>query len=633
MVQLDIELHGFLMIAGGKCADGEANRTTIHRRIQGLDVPYIPGTALRGAIRIQTEALLRGAGLDISPPLIRAADIGGSESFDKMAAADAEPSHPTDLVARLFGNSPVDGDLENSHQGRLRFTDALPVDPKEAAARMRTRAGVTLDAYTGSAETRKLFFNHEVGASREPLLFRATLEHEGLTNDELRILRAAVTSTGAIGGSKGTGGGQVTIHWIDAEESSNRVNHWSDRGYRNDPSTSSRALITCTMLEPACFGKGRPIGNHHATHTFIHGSTLRGAIAWALLDGKRTTAESDEFTQLFLQDPARFGDALPLVDPTQGDLDHEPSIRPATVRELRVSSRSGVNLARDFLVDELARVFVNRELKGRGRWLAPTWDRYRPDSLPARRAHGIVRRARTRVSLNRFSGTAENHQLFTKEQVEPWMENPFGTRESERRVSFRATISGLRPSSARLLAKVTEVPVYIGAGRAHGMGRMAISLVFLGDAPFGDPAGQVRRLTKRVRKRCGQLADKVGLDKAKIANPRMLLALVARSAFVSEGSEQHPLHRWPEARLTTQFVSREVVGGYNQKPKNARTANEGPQKTLFSAIAAGSVYVYEIEPQALETLVTEALPVVRNGIGKATESGCGRFELFEEVSS
>ena len=60
MPRLRITLNGPLLIAGGQASPLGVDLSTA-QRFDGMDwMPYIPATALRGAVRIQLEALLTG---------------------------------------------------------------------------------------------------------------------------------------------------------------------------------------------------------------------------------------------------------------------------------------------------------------------------------------------------------------------------------------------------------------------------------------------------------------------------------------------------------------------------------------------------------------------------------------------
>src|SRR3954451_23376054 len=119
MPTLEIHLRGPLLVAGDASALG-ADLATARRFDGERFVPYIPATALRGAVRLQLEALLRGAGRSAVGPY-PLDDAGGAVDLDNT-------------VARLFGYSGPKDERTGALEGQLRFGDALPLDPEKAAA-------------------------------------------------------------------------------------------------------------------------------------------------------------------------------------------------------------------------------------------------------------------------------------------------------------------------------------------------------------------------------------------------------------------------------------------------------------------------------------------------------------------
>src|SRR5947208_3194570 len=136
MPTLEITLQGHLLVAGSRESALGADLATA-RSFDGRDeVPYIPATALRGAVRMQLEALLLGSGKPAADPYPL-----------EREGETREPDQFADLVTRLFGFSGREGERHGSREGALRFSDALPVpkDRTRALAAVRVRPGVELD--------------------------------------------------------------------------------------------------------------------------------------------------------------------------------------------------------------------------------------------------------------------------------------------------------------------------------------------------------------------------------------------------------------------------------------------------------------------------------------------------------
>jgi CRISPR-associated Csx10 family RAMP protein len=590
MPTLEIHLRGPLLVAGD-ASDRDADLATARRWDGRRFIPYIPATALRGAVRLQLEALLRGAGQSAVGPY----------PLDPETRAQ----NLNDPVARLFGYSGPKDERVGSLEGKLRFGDALPVDPDRAADALRVRPGLEIDDQTFSAADRKLFFR-EVADIGTDLVFRAPLGLRDVCDCDKRRLRAAVESTDALGAGKSKGGGAIEIRWIEGEEKIGAV---------VEGTPANRARLVITLREPAHFGDGGPLGNHHATRTYIPGATIRGAIAWTLLNHQKATPDGPAFRALFLEPgPASFGDTLPVDSP-----DGEPEILPVTQREER-----GTHKMDDVLVRELSRERIGRLLASQGSALVLRGDdgdrRFDPvsDSRPAR---GLVKTTRTRVSIDRQTGASADGKLFTIEQIEPVMAGGQPAR-------FAGWIEGIPEAGAALLAKLQGLPVGLGAGRNHGLGQALLELHFEKPAPDDDAIARVRALSDAVDRESRTLASRAGLKDSDLPPKKLYLALVAQSDYVpASGKDRHPLAELEpgeplrEIRPIRCFLRAGAAGGFDERPDR-----NGPLKDLLPAIGAGSVFVYEIENEALAG-IEGALAILRRGVGRRVECGCGRFSL------
>jgi CRISPR-associated Csx10 family RAMP protein len=482
----------------------------------------------------------------------------------------------------------------------------VALDAERARRALQVRPGLEIEDATATAAEQKLFFREVAEASSEPLLFQADLDIGDASAADLEALRAAVETTEAVGAGKSKGGGFVAIEWIDGEDRPvPRV--------AGDPITATRAKLIFTLTEPAHFGDGGPQGNHQGTRSYIPGATVRGAIAWALLrDG--VDAMSPEFQHLFVDHPASFGDALPVSEP-----EAEPILHPATARQRRGGRKEIV----DSLVVELARERINAQLAVAGLYLRADDGDVRFDPAPTRPSHDLVRRTRTRVSIDRATGTAADGRLFSIEQIEPWQA------DGEPAV-FTSWVESLDASGAALLQRAAGLPMLIGAGRSHGMGKAWMEVRFhSGEA--GDWKSRITGLMRRIDQETARLAARAGLPKSAAVRSE-LLVLVAQSDFVpTRSAARHPLAE-PElavfgalpAEPVRCFLSPAATGGYDQRA-------QGNLKDLVPAVGAGSVFVYEIAA-GFPAWLQPALDRLRQGVGSRVESGCGRFTLFDPRS-
>ena len=605
MPRFEIEIDGHLLVGGTRSAELGIDASTARRFHHGRWVPCIPATAVRGAVRMQLEALLAGTG---KTPIQPYPENGNAPS----------PSPSDDPVGRLFGQSGPLRARSGAYEGALRFGDALPLDPVRASRALALRAGVEIDDERATAADQKLFFHEVAEATEEPLVFSARLDVGDAREDDLGLLRAAVAATEAVGAGKCHGGGLVRMVWRESDESCPiRVT--------GDPSTARRARVSLRLVEPAHFGDGGPVGNHHATRLYLPGATLRGAVAFALLRNRITDPETAEFQATFLAAGAvGFGDGLPVAHP-----DLEPVVGPITT----VRSRNA-RAVTDRLVGELARERVNRafEKSHSGRRFRSDAGEQKLDRVSPRPDPGLLRRSRTRVSIDRHTLTAAEGRLFTIEQLEAWCE-PSGS--GPRPVHLVAWIEGLTPESAALLARLDGLELLVGGRRNHGLGLVEGEVRFLDAEPdTADARSSIEALASEVDRVTDRLAARAGLELPADSPERVPLALTAISDFVPGSPETpHPLAELaPEvdAPIRT-FAAPALSGGYDQRPAKHRTRPGGPAeplKPLLPAVGAGSVFVYEVPWRGLDELLRRVVPELRRGVGLRVDSGCGRFELF-----
>ena len=617
MARIEILLEGHLLVAGGQAADIGVDLATA-RCFDGQDwVPYIPATAVRGAVRIQLEALLRardGSAVDPYPN---------------------EPPPPPDAVARLFGFSGPLRQREGALEGALRFGDAMPADPEAARMALATRPGLEIDDQTASASAGKLYFREVAELGEKPLVFTAPVAVGDAREEDLALLQAAIETTDAVGAGKSKGGGAVAMTWHREGGALAATRVVGTAG------GAQRARLVLELAEPAHFGDGGPRGNHQATRTYIPGATVRGAVAWALLRNGRLSADSPEFRALFLDEaaPVSFGDALLSPDSTD-----EAAISPSTQRRPRGASER----IDDILVRELARGRVNHQLAARGLYLRADDgpDRFDPVAV-ARPETGLVRRTRTRVSIDRWQGIAADGRLFSIEQVEPWLAaapDPSGAEQvnpSRRRPArFVSVIEGPGGSATgalRGLELIADLPLLLGAGRNHGLGQARAEVRFEGEPEEGSPQDLLMALAHAVESEASRLAVRAGVAKVEETfdlsqREALPIAIVAVSDYVpSADNVTHPLAEpalaapgFAQISPARAFLTLGASGGYDQSP------GRPPLKAMLAAVGAGSVFVYELVPTRLATLAG-LLPVLRRGVGQRLGSGCGRFVPFRPL--
>ena len=449
---------------GGQSSPGPGADKATARDSQGR--LFIPASALRGALRIELERLLRGRD--------REAVACGA---NRTTLADVD--HPCGCpVCRLFGE-------EAGATGTLRLEDALWVGVDDDPARViAVRPHIGVSRNTGTVVEKLLGFVETgdiLGDDRDSHLFRAGArlvplgpgDEPRLAEDE-RNLRAACAALNAIGGGKARGLGWVECFLgpatePDAANATNTANIANTAKIGPVPPARSTALAGATAFElrflaeaPLHFGQGRPIGFFQPTlrQRRVHRPRRPGLRAFG---GGALLRERPGFQHLSAGGGASFGAArLPEDTPS------------ATRRRCRPGRH---------VFDDLVGEIVRREAARRGVGLAVgshacfkpgcTSTKLLPwPQRPGARAPFI--RVRTRTALNRRTGTSMDRKLYSLEVLEPELPGDSGSEPAP--LALLAAVRGLDPASAGLLASLDGREVWLGGQRSKGMGRCRLAL-------------------------------------------------------------------------------------------------------------------------------------------------------------
>ena len=115
-------------------------------RLDPSDVPYVPGSSLRGAIRSHAERAVRTiVGPEAAWNLTRAEEMG--KRFSDLE--DFDEDDVACLVSRVFGFSALGG--------RVMVSDGVPISPDMFKSRRKLLDHVALDRFTGGAADRHKF--------------------------------------------------------------------------------------------------------------------------------------------------------------------------------------------------------------------------------------------------------------------------------------------------------------------------------------------------------------------------------------------------------------------------------------------------------------------------------------------
>jgi CRISPR/Cas system CSM-associated protein Csm3 (group 7 of RAMP superfamily) len=235
-IPLTLTFNGTMHLGTGR-AEGLLNRT-VRRSADGR--PYVPGSALKGALRMTAERFVQQ--LNVANTLDPVVQLGRRRRGDTILDTPCQAPRPEEMcqsrtpciVCRVFGNVftgtrllvddayPGSGALRDSMSTLLDLQNDEktregegPSDPRASAVDVLTRLSV--DRRRKGAKKGALFTSEY---SRPESGFRATvsgalpwttLDDVDKVSAEMVLLAAAIAATDQVGGEATTGHGQCTI--------------------------------------------------------------------------------------------------------------------------------------------------------------------------------------------------------------------------------------------------------------------------------------------------------------------------------------------------------------------------------------------------------------------------------------
>lgn len=600
--------------------------------------PYIPATALRGALREALEALLRGTGEHracaggdgIDPEQVAAAsETAGEDSTGQTAGAARTgatagearrgktagegsagataakaPSCTlgsdggTCLACRVFGTRrPMISADDRAFSG-LVLGDAVPA----GAFRWAARPSVAVARGSRSAANKQLVFRRiPETAEREALRFAA----RGRVSDALApYLEAAARATTHVGAGRSRGLAQVEIAVA-----------WSARSPARDETrlASGDLRLRVTLTSPALFGASVVDGNYRETRHEIPGSTLRGAVGFALRELVED-ADSDAATQDLLdaERGARFGflyaaDAAPAAgsDRIAGPL-------PITAAWCKGEQRQHGIV--DTLLDRLVLLHAGSAAAAQ-RAVERSTTACTQCCQPLRTAHGsrqatqpLMTRTVVRLEMDRARQSARDGLLFSQVLLAPG-------------AILEGTIRRIPTHSRQRLAQALGSGVIsFGRGRSAGYGQAEIAV---------EPAPTLRPIAERAT--AFDRALRARLEAAKLTADR-----VGRLVPITLLT---PL--WPSDRTDADADNdgerdlRDAIAASAGFVAARRFARDGAwdqrtgKMTTFRATAAGGVFVLELAQATWRDVVSRLEALERDGVGQRRDQGFGQVLCFD----
>jgi CRISPR-associated protein Csx10 len=585
---LEVRVKGALLLGAGRAR--ERHDATLRR--PGGE-PYIPASALKGAIREQLVRLRDEA---------RATAILGGRGLrqdDEATEASATPE-----VAERIGGGLTRvylGDAELDPAERARFGHGLGYT---------VRAQVAIDRQGRRAADRRLYQREVVGSRGQDLLFRAPVDARLLAGEELRHFEAAVRAVFALGSSRSRG-----LGWVDLELKPAGASEPAPVA-KPGASEASELEVVFEAREPLSLGALPFVGNFQPTLDYLPASTVRGAVVTAAMQHRGITANQSEdpaFRALLL-DPdtcVRFGDAIPAGHASGPP----PRIAPLTVRIGKYGKeKAGIS-------DRLIRDFLQCRLAERGVFLGLPDEVERPGGVRERavRARRWVyagspeRRVMTRLALDRESARGRDGALYSVELL-------------ERGSRFVATVANAGAEAWALLGDAAAGGLRAGHGRGQGYGGLSIVEIRANSpSPLGERLEAFDAYLRQQLARWQKAAtEPLATDEGRYFAVLLVTELLPEKSARSESAETafHAALGLAGSRLLHAEVRAAQRGGFD--------TTAGRPLSFEPVVAAGSVLLLTV-PDFDAAILARLQALERHGAGRCRERGFGAVRFSDPI--
>lgn len=574
--RLSVRLLGPLLVGGDR-----RGHTIVTLRTPNGE-PYIPGSALKGAIREQLQRLhgrtLADEILGTSGPAVR---FDGGSTRVHISDAHASP----DAVAQYC-------------QG-LGYA-------------LRTR--VAIDRATRRAADQRLFAQ-EVVEPRDTGVFEADIDLRLLDEGQRHHLATAIASVFALGAGRSGGLGAIEMALHPAEEPAPMA------VAATDVPEAESLLVVLEAVDPLCLGGSRQnkrVGNFHRSSDFIAAPTLRGALVAAAMRARGVHADQTDdpvFRRVCLDATTclRISDALPFTNEL-------PAIRmpvhaPHSLRACRNESSHGA-------IDTLVPSWLQGEAARRGLFW-PATDQCPTCGLGLKAASGWLgatkpgKRVVTRVGLDVRLGRAFDGQLFSLEVLEP------GTR-------FVAIVSGLDSDGRALLRDAAREGLRVGRGRGQGYGRVRVATLV--PAPDDDLAPRLAAFddaVQRLQTAFEAEVEPLGVTGGPYLSALLLTDMVPAAGVVNAEQALLAALELPGFELLAGQVRSGHRGGYDTRAA-AQSQSDTP-KAFVPVVQAGASLLLRGRGGWSDALREHLATLERRGIGTRREEGFGAVRFSDAV--
>lgn len=580
------------MLIGGQYSSLVVDKMTARysRGEPYADQPYLPASAIKGAMRIDFERLARS---DPNKP---------EQICDSPHQDDICEEPPLCPACRLFGN-PI-------RSGKLRFWDArLQGELPDPEFYYQTRTQVAINRAARRAEPEKLFDSEATATGLESeLLFQMKISCiEPLSDDETALFERCLSWWKRyglrIGAHRSHGWGRFSLDYSKVTEAPATFAASSTASPSDANPERALYLVTFEPYERLRVSGPKPRGYLRPTESFIPGSTLRGALGYAL---KRAGTDEATLDRIFLQQPP----ILSHLYPKEFQLAKQ-GLRPATAWRCKREEDHGPY---DLLIHQflylLALDHNDMEQQEREQFRRPTEDC--PDChAPLKRSKDfpeIPRKLFTKLALNRTLMRHQPEMFYLYEAVRPR--------------AFKGLMC-LTDEQYQAFSHLGTVLIGGARSKGFGEGKLTIRRAAKGDAlDLGDQS-KLRARLESFNRKLQELAAKADPSIAQLEGRVYFTVDLLTDLILLPGRTLRELldkEGWQWEIATVHWVWR---GGYNE--------SAGHQKPLVPALAKGGVVLLSTEaaPEGLPTeeTIQRLLELENNGLGLKRDEGFGWVQI------
>jgi CRISPR-associated Csx10 family RAMP protein len=578
-------------------------------------IPLIPASAIKGALRIEFERLVKS--------YRRVCDVSNPE---KACGPTKEPC----IACSVFGSPGL--------EGKLRFSDArLKEDLWNIySAELKTSRGKDTREPTGSGYSVRhgVAISRKRKASAEQMLFaletlanfipECTFEAEvavleSLTKEELDLLKLAADTLNFIGADKSRGLGYI-------EASLQEVN--IEKSYQVSQVKTGDLKLILIPQEYLRISYTKAKENFMDSFGFIPGSSVRGALAKTFVNSQNGDWGNDTFRRAFLKSPVLFSDFYPTTQ--------RIASKPIPISAQTCKAYPGLNIqdqdkeshgSKDILiaatiVKKLREMGLNAVLDDKcccGSPMKGIYGFYLAE-LHQEPKLELSYRTNTKIAISRSRMVSAEGQLYSYK----FMDTMHNTGEPLKFIGF---VTDLIDEFKAHLISLNSGYIFVGGTRYRGFGKVKIEVEELNKSFIGSVEDWQKRMetfTQKVKTPFLSIGME-GIDDYLFFSLTLLSDLILAPPAWSESliSEVKRILKIEDSFLKLENVIARTYyrGGYSDAM--------GIRKDLFPVVSRGSAFVFSCMQNDRETILSNLPELLREGMGARREEGFGRVSFCD----